>query len=115
MNTKTHLTRSALIERLAEKQETSSEKSEQTVKIIYRSMVKALAAQRHIEIRGFGSFDIHVKKAISVRNPQTGEKLWQPIQYVPHFKAGGPLKKRVTEIKEVNDPTVTANFMLEIS
>ena len=47
------------------------------------------------EIRGFGVFSIHTRKARMARNPETGEPVSVPEVRIPHFKPGKLLKERV--------------------
>jgi integration host factor subunit beta len=58
-------------------------------------MTAALERGDRIETRGFGSFEIRRKPPRTGRNPRTGEKVKVPAKYVPHFKAGKELRKRV--------------------
>jgi integration host factor subunit beta len=61
-------------------------------------MAETLAAGERIEIRGFGTFSNHYRRSRTVRNPKTGEVgIYKPAKYVPHFKPGKELKRRVNE------------------
>ena len=51
--------------------------------------------RERIEIRGFGSFSLHLRSARLGRNPKTGDPVELPDKYVPHFKAGKELRERV--------------------
>ncbi|GAB4120867.1 MAG: hypothetical protein Tsb0027_16630 [Wenzhouxiangellaceae bacterium] len=53
-----------------------------------------------IEIRGFGSFNLHYRSPRMGRNPKTGEAIALPARYVPHFKPGKELRLRVDEGKK---------------
>ncbi|MHB1736616.1 MAG: integration host factor subunit beta [Acidithiobacillus sp.] len=55
----------------------------------------ALAEGERIEIRGFGSFSMHVRPAKQGRNPKTGEPVLVPEKRVPHFKPGKELREQV--------------------
>ena len=55
----------------------------------------ALAEGERIEIRGFGSFSMHVLPAKQGRNPKTGEPVLVPEKRVPHFKPGKELREQV--------------------
>lgn len=62
-------------------------------------MTDTLASGERIEIRGFGSFSNHYRKSRLVRNPKTGEVgIHKPGKFVPHFKPGKELKKRVNTV-----------------
>ena len=47
---------------------------------------QALARGDHIEIRGFGTFKVHERKARTARNPRTGDAVQVPKRKVPVFK-----------------------------
>lgn len=90
------MTKSELIERIAEKQEQLSPKDiELAVKLILEHMSQVLASGSRIEIRGFGSFSVHYRGPRTGRNPKTGESVELTGKYVPHFKPGKELRDRV--------------------
>jgi len=62
---------------------------------ILDTLTEALAENRHIEIRDFGSFDIRVLPARQGRNPKTGESVWVPDKKTVHFKPGHQLRTQV--------------------
>jgi len=92
----TVLTKSELIERVAQKQSQLSQKDvELAVKTMLEEMSQALATGGRIEIRGFGSFSLHYRAPRLGRNPKTGESVDLTGKYVPHFKPGKELRDRV--------------------
>ncbi len=92
----TVLTKSELIERVAQRQSQLSQKDvELAVKTMLEEMSQALATGGRIEIRGFGSFSLHYRAPRLGRNPKTGEAVDLTGKYVPHFKPGKELRDRV--------------------
>lgn len=90
------LTKSALINRIAARQQMLTEKDvELAVKALVEQMVDTLAKGERVEIRGFGSFSLHYRPPRVGRNPKTGETVEVGPKYVPHFKPGKELKDRV--------------------
>ena len=90
------MTRSELIERLAEQQNQLSVKDvELAIKAIIEQMSKSLANGERVEIRGFGSFSLHYRAPRVGRNPKTGESVSLAGKYVPHFKPGKDMRDRV--------------------
>lgn len=90
------MTKSELIDRLAQQQAHLSHKDvELAVKLLLERITNALAERDRIEIRGFGSFSLHQRPARTGRNPKTGEAVQIPAKYVPHFKPGKELRERV--------------------
>lgn len=90
------MTKSELIERIAERQSQLSTKDvELAVKSMVEQMAQTLATGDRIEIRGFGSFSLHYREPRLGRNPKTGEAVGLSGKYVPHFKPGKELRERV--------------------
>jgi integration host factor beta subunit len=95
------MTKSDLIERVAEKMPHISKKdTEVVVNTIFDSMTDALRAGERIEIRGFGSFQVKVRDAREGRNPKTGEVVKIPAKRTPFFKVGKDLKERIDSVAE---------------
>ena len=98
------MTKSALIERIADQQDQLSPKDiELGVKLILEEMSTALECGERIEIRGFGSFSLHYRSSRTGRNPKTGEAVQLDGKYVPHFKPGKELRDRVNEAMHSDD------------
>jgi len=95
------VTKSELIEELARKQPHLALKDvELAVKCIIEKMNQALSSGERIEIRGFGSFSLHLRPPRVGRNPKTGESVTLSKKYVPHFKPGKELRDRVDASRE---------------
>lgn len=92
------MTKSELIEALAKRQTHLELKDvELAVKCILEKMNQALSSGERIEIRGFGSFSLHMRPPRIGRNPKTGESVQLSKKFVPHFKPGKELRDRVDE------------------
>ena len=90
------MTRSDLIDRIAELHpQLLAKDAEMAVRVILEAITEALSRGDRIEIRGFGSFALNYKPPRKWRNPKTGEQLQVPAKYIPHFRAGLELRKRV--------------------
>ncbi|MDN3639924.1 integration host factor subunit beta [Simiduia curdlanivorans] len=90
------MTKSELIERIAQRQDQLSAKDvELTVKLLLDFMSEVLAVGARIEIRGFGSFSLHYREPRIGRNPKTGDAVELEGKYVPHFKPGKEMRDRV--------------------
>ncbi len=70
---------------------------ELAVSSILERMMTALMNGERIEVRGFGSISLHYRPPRLGRNPKTGEDVRVPEKYVPHFKPGVNLRKRVNK------------------
>ena len=92
------LTKSELIEQLAQKQtQLSVSDVELAVKVVLDNMTETLATGGRIEVRGFGSFSLHFRKPRTGRNPKTGDTVSLRGKHVPHFKPGKELRERVNQ------------------
>ncbi len=90
------MTKSGLIEAVAEKTPHISKKdTEIVVNTIFDSMTQALKKGERIEIRGFGSFQVKVREAREGRNPKTGEPVHISAKRTPFCKVGKELKAMV--------------------
>src|SRR6476646_5643356 len=91
------MTKSDLIEVVANKLHLPKGKAELIVNCIFDSMEESLKQGERIEIRGFGSFEIRHYKAYEGRNPRTGDPVGVQPKRLPFFKVGKELKERVNE------------------
>ena len=96
MNQNYKITKAELIEMLADMQgHLPFRDVEDAANSILDQMSEALADGERIEIRGFGAFSLHKRRARIARNPKTGEPVSLAEKYVPHFKPGKVLANRV--------------------
>jgi integration host factor subunit beta len=63
-------------------------------------MADALVQGNRIEIRGFGSFDLHHRPPRIARNPRTGEAVNLPAKVAVHFKSGKEMRDRVNAARD---------------
>jgi integration host factor subunit beta len=92
------MVKSELINHIALKQDGLSFKDvELSVNHLIEYMSSALAQNERIEVRGFGSFSLHLRPPRNARNPKTGEWVYTQAKYTPHFKPGKELRERVNE------------------
>lgn len=91
------LTKSELIEKIAQSETNSLTQREATeaVTTVFELIVHAAARGVRTEIRGFCSFSIHARKSRLGRNPRTGESVQVPAKNVIRFRAGRDLAKLV--------------------
>lgn len=93
------ITKSMLIERIAIRYPAlPSRDVELAVKAIFDRMSRQLVEGGRIELRGFGSFSLHTRRARVGRNPKTGESVVLDSKAVPHFKPGKELREAVNRV-----------------
>ena len=96
------MTRSELTAALAKRFPQLVQKdAEMSVTEILGAIAAALTAGNRVEIRGFGSFSLNFRAPRRGRNPKTGETVFVPGKYVPHFKAGKEMRERVDQSLQV--------------
>ena len=91
------MTKTELVENLAEQQNISMSEARSIVGIIVATMADALIQGDSIEIRGFGSFQVRAYAAYTGRNPRTGKEVLVPPKKLPFFKAGKALRQQMNE------------------
>ena len=89
------MTKSELIEVVAQEANLTKGRAELVINTIFESMVEALQRGEGIEIRGFGSFTVRQYKSYEGRNPRTGEPVHVAPKRLPFFKVGKDLRQRV--------------------
>jgi integration host factor subunit beta len=90
------MTKSDLVQKLSEQVTTLTKKEcEVIVDTVFGNMKESLQRGEKIEIRGFGSFTVRVRRAKEGRNPKTGEKVSIPEKRIPFFKVGKELREMV--------------------
>lgn len=90
------MTRSELIEALNQRFPSLTQaEATATVTAILAALEGTLAAGGRIEVRGFGSFAIHVQPSRVGRNPRTGEVVAVPEKKRVYFRPGLAFRERV--------------------
>ncbi len=90
------MTKSELVSILTERQPHLLKRDvELALNCILKLMVDELVQGNRIEIRGFGSFDLHCRPPRIARNPKTGEAVNLPAKVALHFKPGKEMRSRV--------------------
>jgi integration host factor subunit beta len=73
---------------------------ELAVNCMLDQITKALTEGQRIEIRGFGSFNLHSRPPRTGRNPKTGTTVALPEKVAIHFKPGKEMRDRVNASRE---------------
>jgi integration host factor subunit beta len=89
------MTKSELIEAVAEKANLTKSKAEAVVNTLFSAMTDTMVKGDGIEIRGFGSFTVRTYGAYSGRNPRTGAVVQVSPKRLPFFKVGKEMKETV--------------------
>jgi len=70
---------------------------------ILRQLADAIVQGERIEIRGFGSFNLHHRPPRIARNPKTGEAVNLPAKVAIHFKPGKEMRDRVNAVRNITE------------
>ncbi len=91
------MTKSELIDQVAERVQLPKYQTEAVVTIFLQCIMDALRAGDKVELRGFGSFRLHRRQPRVGRNPKTGARVQIPAKQVPWFTAGKALQALVNQ------------------
>ncbi len=89
------MTKSELVEVLAEESKVTKSLAEQVVNAVFEALTSSLDRGVGIEIRGFGSFSIRTYEGYEGRNPRTGDQVKVKPKKLPFFKVGKELRDLV--------------------
>ncbi|AFE54024.1 DNA-binding protein HU [Rickettsia typhi str. B9991CWPP] len=67
--------------------------AEKALNLVIDSVISAIKSKHNVNLTGFGSFEIHHRKAREGRNPKTGAKMTIDAYNQPTFRAGRKLKE----------------------
>ena len=89
------LTKSHLINAIAEQNGFTKKQSTETVETILELIKSTLAAGEDVLISGFGKFCVKDKRERKGRNPATGEDMMMAPRRVVTFKCSGKLRGKI--------------------
>lgn len=78
---------------------------------IIEHLSSTLSQGGRIEIRGFGSFNLHFRPPRRAHNPKTGEKLVTQPKYAVHFKPGKDMREKVNGSRHIPIEAATREEM----
>ncbi|MCD8004262.1 MAG: HU family DNA-binding protein [Oscillospiraceae bacterium] len=91
------MNKAELIQATAQKSGLSRKEAEAVVAAAVQSITEALAQGDHVQIVGFGAFEVRERAAHIGRNPKTREEIQVAASKAPVFKAGKALKDAVAK------------------
>ena len=92
------MTKADLVEKVADRTGLTRTDVAVVVDAFLDTVKKSVEAGHNIEIRGFGTFKVKLRKARIARNPRTGEPVHVPARRVPVFKVSKELKELVSQV-----------------
>ncbi len=100
------MTKKEIVKQISERIGLTQLKTKEIVQFTFDAIVDTLLADRRIELRNFGVFEVKQRKARKARNPRTGEKVDVPPKNVVTFKPGKEMEERVRQLKKGADRNV---------
>jgi integration host factor subunit beta len=98
-------TKADIIESLYEKTGMNRKEIREIVDLFLAAIKDSLVTFRIVEIRGFGTFEVRVRKGRQkARNPKTGEPVSVTSHGIAVFRAGRELKQDVWNLPALMEP-----------
>jgi integration host factor subunit beta len=95
------LTKAEIVEAIVEKTQFGKKEIHFIVDSIFEEIRAALAGDKIVELRGFGTFEIRTRKGRSkARNPKTGETIQVCDHGVTVFRPGKELKESTWALRK---------------
>lgn len=91
------MTKTELIEKMAEKANLSKKDAENALSAFIDSVKETVAGGDNVQLIGFGTFVVRERSAREGHNPRTGEVVKIAAAKVPAFKAGKAFKDAVNK------------------
>jgi nucleoid DNA-binding protein len=99
------VTKKEIVKQISDRIGLTQLKTKEIVQLTFDAIVDTLLADKRIELRNFGVFEVKLRKARKARNPRTGEKVDVPPKNVVTFKPGKEMEERVRRLTEsMNQP-----------
>jgi nucleoid DNA-binding protein len=89
------MTKKDLARVISERTGITQKQAHEYVQRVLGTVLETLAAERRVELRNFGIFEVQQRAARKARNPRTGEQVDVPEKYVVTFKPGRVIQQRV--------------------
>jgi integration host factor subunit beta len=93
------VTKKEIVRTISEEIGMTQLQTKEIVQKTFDAIVKALVAERRIELRNFGVFEVKLRAPRKARNPRTGDKVFVPEKFVVTFKPGKEMEERVMELE----------------
>jgi integration host factor subunit beta len=93
------VTKKEIVRTISEEIGLTQLQTKEIVQKTFDAIVEALVAERRIELRNFGVFEVKRRAPRKARNPRTGDKVYVPEKSVVTFKPGKEMEERVKELE----------------
>jgi len=93
------VTKKEIVRTISEEIGLTQLQTKEIVQKTFDAIVETLVADRRIELRNFGVFEVKRRAPRKARNPRTGDKVYVPEKFVVTFKPGKEMEERVREME----------------
>ncbi len=93
------MTKKEIVKQISDRIGLTQLKTKEIVQQTFDAIVDTLIAERRIELRNFGVFEVKERKPRTARNPRTGEKVDVPSKFVVTFKPGKEMEEKVRQLQ----------------
>ena len=94
------LTKAEIIELIHQEVNVSKKNIHKSLDLLFQEIKAGLLQDKVIELRGFGTFEIKMRKGRKARNPKTGEIVNVNNHGVAVFRPGRELKQKAWVLRE---------------
>ena len=94
------MTKKEIVKQISDQIGLTQLKTKEIVQLTFDAIVETLLADKRIELRNFGVFEVKLRKARKARNPRTGDKVDVPPKFVVTFKPGKEMEERVRRLSD---------------
>ena len=92
------MTKKEIVRSISENLELTQQCTKEIVQKTFDTIIATLVAERRVELRNFGVFEVKRRAPRKARNPRTGEPVAVEEKYVVTFKPGKVMEDKVAEI-----------------
>ena len=93
------MTKKEIVRTISEEIGLTQLQTKEIVQKTFDAIVETLVAEKRIELRNFGVFEVKRRAPRKARNPRTGEKVFVDEKFVVTFKPGKEMEERVRELE----------------
>ena len=101
------MTKKEIVKQISDQLGLTQLKTKEIVQKAFDAITDTLLAERRIELRNFGVFEVKLRKARRARNPRTGDRVDVPPKYVVTFKPGKEMEARVRQLSPTQQELAT--------
>ena len=97
------MTKKEIVRSISEELGLTQLRTKEIVQKTFDAIIETLVAERRIELRNFGVFEVRIRAARKARNPRTSEEVMVEKKYVVTFKPGKEMEQRVRDLIAIEE------------